>query len=49
MLAWALSLGYNIKRCILMGFSLGTYPTLYLKGMMARVLIAPISGIVSFI
>jgi hypothetical protein len=48
-LAWVLKLGYDIKRCILAGFSIGTYSALYLKGIMPRVLIAPISGLISFL
>lgn len=47
-LCWVLELGYPIHRVVLGGFSLGTYSTLMLKGVMPRLLIAPICGITPF-
>jgi len=48
-LAWVLSKGYAAGRVVLMGFSLGSYPTLVLEAPIPRVLIAPISGLTSFV
>lgn len=48
-LAWVLAKGYSVGRIVLAGFSLGSYPTLLLDASLPRLLIAPISGITSFV
>lgn len=48
-LAWVVQQGYPIGRIVLAGFSLGSYPTLLLDAAFPRVLIAPITGLTSFV
>lgn len=47
-LAWILRQGYKMNKVVLCGFSLGSYSALCLQGQMARLLISPICGIISF-
>ena len=44
-----MSEGYKLNRTILCGFSLGSYSALALCGMMPRILISPICGIISYL
>lgn len=48
MLAWVIKQGYKLHRTIISGFSLGSYSALCLEGEMARLLISPVCGIISF-
>lgn len=48
-LSFVVSQGYDLRRVILAGFSLGSYSTLCLEGMMPRLLISPITGIISYV
>ena len=49
MLSWAVSEGYDLRRVVLCGFSVGTFSALILPGMMPRVLISPFSGIIPLV
>lgn len=48
-LAWAVKQGYDLRRTILCGFSLGSYSALCLQGQMPRILISPICGLISYV
>lgn len=48
-LAWAVKQGYDLRRIILCGFSLGSYSALCLKGQMPRILISPLCGLTSYV
>jgi hypothetical protein len=48
-MSWAIKQGYDLRRIILCGFSLGSYSALCLKGQMARILISPLCGITSYV
>ena len=41
--------GYDLRRTVLCGFSLGSYSALCLEGLMPRILISPFSGIIPLI
>jgi hypothetical protein len=49
MLSWAVSEGYDLRRVVLCGFSVGTFSALIPPGMMPRVLISPFSGIIPLV
>ena len=48
-LAWVVSKGYSLGNTILCGFSLGSYSALTLEGVMPRILISPVCGILTFL
>ena len=48
-LSWVIRQGYDLRRTVLCGFSLGSYSALCLEGLMPRILISPFSGIIPLI
>lgn len=49
MLSWVIRKGYRMDRIVLAGFSLGSYSALCLEGVMPRLLISPVCGIMPFL
>jgi alpha/beta superfamily hydrolase len=49
MLSWTISNGYDLRRVVLCGFSVGAYSATLIPGVMPRVLISPFAGIIPFI
>ena len=47
--SWVIRKGYKMDRIILAGFSLGSYSALSMEGVMPRLLISPVCGIVPFL
>jgi hypothetical protein len=49
MLGWAISTGYDLRRVVLCGFSVGAYSASLIPGLMPRILVSPFAGIIPFI
>ena len=48
-LAYAIKQGYDLRRTVICGFSLGSYSALCVEGIMPRILVSPFSGIIPLI
>lgn len=48
-MAYAVKQGYDLRKVIICGFSLGSYSALCIEGIMPRILVSPFSGLIPLI
>ena len=49
LLAYAVKQGYDLRKTVLCGFSIGSYSALCIEGIMPRILVSPFSGLIPLI